>query len=56
MKPFLNINQQHKNFISELNNINYKNKINLEMLINDEENELSILCESLNNFINIYNC
>jgi sugar phosphate isomerase/epimerase len=53
MKPFLNIKQKHKEFISVINNINYKNKINLEMLINDEENELSILCESLNNFINV---
>jgi sugar phosphate isomerase/epimerase len=55
MKPFLNIKQQHKDFISVLKNVNYKNKINLEMLIsdNDKENELSILCESLNNFINL---
>jgi hypothetical protein len=29
-------------------------KIRDEMIINDKENELEILCSSLNNFINIY--
>ena len=31
-----------------------KKNINLEMLIKNEKNELSILIESINNFINLY--
>jgi sugar phosphate isomerase/epimerase len=56
MKSFDKVNyiDKHSQFKNILNNINYKNKINLEMIINDKENELEILCSSLNNFINIY--
>jgi sugar phosphate isomerase/epimerase len=45
---------KHYDFKNILSKINYKNKINLEMIINNNENELEIFCNSLNNFIKIY--
>jgi sugar phosphate isomerase/epimerase len=45
---------KHYDFKNILSKINYKNKINLEMIINNNENELEILRGSLNNFIKIY--
>jgi len=45
---------KHYDFKNILSNINYKNKINLEMIIADKENELEILRVSLNNFIKMY--
>jgi sugar phosphate isomerase/epimerase len=55
MKPFIEFNDSHKEFINVLKNINYDRKINLEMVINatDCEDELEILVKSLNNFINM---
>lgn len=56
MKPFLKINSQQNDFISILNKINYNKKINLEMLIQEDENdELFILCNSLETFIHSLN-
>ena len=45
---------KHYYFKNILSEINYKNKINLEMIIADKENELELLRGSLNNFIDIY--
>lgn len=53
LKPFLSrYNNVHSLFSLLLNNINYNNVINLEMIIN--ENELNNLCISLQNFIEYY--
>ena len=54
MKNFSEINESNKIFKYVLENINYDKIINLEMLINYEINELSIIKKSLKNFINIY--
>jgi sugar phosphate isomerase/epimerase len=52
MLDFTTTKQYHKDFIKTLKDINYKNKMNLEMLIqNKNEEELSILYKSLYNFI-----
>lgn len=45
------LNMQLKNI---LKNINYNKKINLEMIINNDLDELDLLNKSLCNFINIY--
>jgi hypothetical protein len=54
MKNFSEIHESNKIFKYVLETINYDKIINLEMIINDEINELSLLCDSLKNFINIY--
>jgi len=51
MLDFSTTKSYHKDFIKVLKNINYKNKINLEMLIKNEEDELMILYKSLYNYI-----
>ena len=53
MIAFTEYSNTHKEFIQILKNINYDKNINLEMVINasNYEDELDILCKSLNNFI-----
>lgn len=55
MKPFIEYTNSHKDFMKILKNINYDKKINLEMVINSEnyENELGLLCKSLNLFVQL---
>jgi sugar phosphate isomerase/epimerase len=55
MRPFLNYNETHKEFIDILKFINYDKKINLEMILNADncENELNMLSNSLHKFIEI---
>ena len=55
MLDFTHTNKKHTEFIKILKELNYKRKINLEMLIKNEseEKELEILCKSLYNFINL---
>jgi len=53
MNNFSNPNIMNNLYSELIKKNNYKNKINLEMIINNE-NELNILTESLNNFIQIY--
>ena len=50
MEPF-HTTDVHNNFMKVIKNINYRKKINLEMIIKDQDNELDILCNSLNKFI-----
>lgn len=54
MKPFIEYDIKHKEFIRILKDINYGEKMNLEMVINATNclSELDILCNSLNHFIN----
>jgi sugar phosphate isomerase/epimerase len=54
MKPLLEKSDIHFRFNSILSDIQYNKIVNLEMLINDPLNELSILTHSLNTFVNIY--
>jgi sugar phosphate isomerase/epimerase len=56
MKPFLEYYKTHKDFIFRLKDISYEKKINLEMIINENnpEDELNILCKSLTNFVKLY--
>lgn len=56
MIDFTQVKKQHIEFIKLLNNINYINKINLEMIIqqNDTEEELRILYKSLYNYITLF--
>ena len=54
MKDFSEIHESNEIFNFILKKNNYDKIINLEMLIKDENNELELLCKSLNNFINIY--
>jgi sugar phosphate isomerase/epimerase len=51
MKPFIERDIRHIEFINILKNINYNKKMNLEMLINDKD-ELNILNNSLYHLIN----
>jgi sugar phosphate isomerase/epimerase len=53
MKDFSKVDESNYIFNFVLNRYKYNNIINLEMIINND-NELEILCDSLNNFINIY--
>lgn len=55
MTDFVNVHESNSIFNLILKNNNYNKMINLEMLINNDSNELDILCKSLTNFINIYN-
>ena len=50
MEPLIHLTKEHNMFIKTLREINYNKKINLEMLITNE-NELDILIKSLNNFV-----
>ena len=54
MKPFIEYGSEHKEFVKILKNMNYQNKMNLEMIINTTNaiDELDMLRKSLNNFIN----
>ena len=54
MKPFVEYGSQHKEFVSILKDVNYDKKMNLEMVINatNWEDELDVLCKSLNHFVN----
>jgi sugar phosphate isomerase/epimerase len=56
LKPLsLNENDNiHKLFNFMLNIIDYKYTINLEMILENDENELNNLCESLRKFIHCY--
>lgn len=54
MKDFSVPHTLNLDFCNIIKNINYNKKINLEMLINNNENELNILNKSLYNFINLY--
>jgi len=54
MNDFSEIHESNKLFNFVVKSNNYKNIINLEMLIRDELNELYILNKSLSNFINTY--
>lgn len=49
MAPFLEKTHRHIKFIEILKDMNYTRNINLEMII--PEQELDVLCKSLNNFI-----
>jgi len=53
MKPFIQVETQHKDFIQLLKNMKYDKKINLEMIINSTNSleELDILSNSLYNLI-----
>jgi sugar phosphate isomerase/epimerase len=53
MDNFTVVKENHLQFMTILKNANYCNKINLEMLLCDEECELDHLCKSLHNFIQI---
>ena len=56
LKP-LSVNENdntHKIFNFMLKLIDYKNTINLEMILENDENELKNLCESLQKFIHCY--
>lgn len=54
MSNFLEIHESNSIFKFVLDNNNYNKIINLEMLINDDNNEIYILNDSLKNFIKIY--
>ena len=54
MLPFHNYSYSHIEFKKILADIKYDKKINLEMMIKEEEKELEILCKSLEKFINIF--
>lgn len=53
MEPFItnNITNKHNEFIKNLKKTNYDKKMNLEMIIRNNDDELNILIQSLNNFI-----
>lgn len=51
MLDFRQVKKQHKDFIKLLKDIKYTNKINLEMLIQNNDEELEVLYKSLYNFI-----
>lgn len=51
MVDFTQTKKQHKDFIHILKKNNYRNKINLEMLIQKKDEELDILYRSLYNFV-----
>jgi hypothetical protein len=53
MKDFSNNHEAHEIFNFILKKNKYNKIINLEMLINNE-NELELICKSLENFIKIY--
>lgn len=53
MNNFLKPHESNEIFNFVIKNNNYNKIINLEMLIKND-NELEILCKSLNNFVNIY--
>ena len=56
MEPFINnnINNKHNELIKILKKINYNKKINLEILIKENKEELNLLFQSLNNFILLF--
>lgn len=54
MLPFTNYYEKHIEFKKILSDIKYNKNINLEMMIKEEENELEILCQSLENFIKVF--
>lgn len=54
MKDYLNIHESNYIFNYVLAHNNYDKMINLEMLIKDNINEVNILNNSINNFINLY--
>ena len=53
MCPFIEITNSHKQFIQIIKSSNYKNKLNLEMILHNDnaELELELLVTSLNSFI-----
>ena len=51
MQDFVKIKPEHSKFIQTLHKIQYPNKMNLEMLIQNKEEELNVLYKSLHNFI-----
>jgi len=51
MQDFVKIKPEHRKFIQTLHKIQYPNKMNLEMLIQNKEEELDVLYKSLYNFI-----
>ena len=54
MKPLIKYNQiEYTNFINIYKNINYDKIISLEFLNNNENDELKLLDETLNNFVNL---
>lgn len=54
MLQFTKLEKQHKDFMKILKEINYKNKINLEMLLQNNDEELYTLIKSLNNFLQLF--
>jgi hypothetical protein len=54
MKDFTDVHESNQVFQFVLNKNHYSRKINLEMLIKSEDNELSILTTSLKNFLSVY--
>jgi len=54
MNPLIKYNEiEYTNFINILKNINYDNVISLEFLNNNENEDLKLLDETLNNFVNL---
>lgn len=54
MKPLIKYNQiEYTNFINLLKNINYDKIISLEFLNNNEKDEVKLLDNTLNNFVNL---
>ena len=54
MKDFTDVHESNEIFQFVLNNNYYSRKINLEMLIKSEDNEINILTTSLKNFLSVY--
>jgi sugar phosphate isomerase/epimerase len=54
MKPLIKYNEiEYTNFINILKKINYNNVISLEFLNNNDNEELKLLDETLNSFVNL---
>ena len=54
MKDFTDVHESNEVFQFVLNKNYYSRKINLEMLIKSEDNEINILTTSLKNFLSVY--